>query len=198
MPYNDHWSTTYMETLGLKGFFPNQCFAFKKAVLERKRAYWQSPLNSLLHVFLLLPLPAVAWPLCALVGHPQFHLKAQSIGANLELKRDFTSSSSPLVARIGRDGCGSRTFTTPLSSPGISFTIPSVWGLQLPTSAIHMPNLIWLTTMAVLLVCPRGRCCHSLTHWSQIDFPAHRNSHPLPWHYFGGPDNEKYIEYTSK
>merc|ERR1719273_1701259 len=38
------------------------------------------PLDSFLHVFLLLPLPAVTRPLCALVGHPQLDLVVQPAG----------------------------------------------------------------------------------------------------------------------
>ena len=38
------------------------------------------PLDSFLHVFLLLPLPAMTWPLCALVGHPQLDLVVEPAG----------------------------------------------------------------------------------------------------------------------
>ena len=48
--------------------------------IQRKSFIENLPLNSFLHVFLLLPLPAVTRPLCALVGHPQLDLVVEPAG----------------------------------------------------------------------------------------------------------------------
>ena len=94
---------------------------------------------------------------------------------------NLTSSSSPLVARIGREGCGSRTFTTPLSSPGISFTIPSVWRRAKVNT--------WVPSADSSPACPTGRCCHNLSHWSQTDCQGHRSWLPSLWRCSGDPGN---------
>ena len=48
--------------------------------IQRKSFIEKLPLNSFLHVFLLLPLPAMTRPLCALVGHPQLDLVVEPAG----------------------------------------------------------------------------------------------------------------------
>ena len=48
--------------------------------IQRKSFIENLPLDSFLHVFLLLPLPAMTRPLCALVGHPQLDLVVEPAG----------------------------------------------------------------------------------------------------------------------
>ena len=195
MPLHDHWSTTYKETLG----------SFQTNVLPLKRLYLKESGHIDYHLWTVFcmysfcslcqqwPGPSVLW-----LGIHSFTWKR----SQLEPIWSWREISPHHQARWWQEleEMGAAQGRSPprcrRQASASQFPPSGDCNCQHPQSTC----LIWSVWQQWLFlpVCPRGRCCHSLTHWSQIDFPAHRNSHPLPWHYFGGPDNEKYIEYTSK